>query len=104
MTVRLNPKIIGWASSVALVCGLIGTASADQTVRVCIGEDQANGCPVSKDAMFGCGMSIDAAAGQVCTVTRDGKKVVSPYRVMHQGSHDGGRCGYEWYQVTCLDQ
>jgi hypothetical protein len=78
-------------------------ASADQTIRICIGEDQANGCPVSKDAMFGCGTSIDVAASQVCA-TKDGRKTVSPYRAIHQGSHDGGRCGYEWYLVTCLGQ
>jgi hypothetical protein len=79
-------------------------ATADQTFRVCMGEDQANGCPVSKDAMFGCGVSPDAAAQSVCAVTRDGQKTVPGYRTVHEGSHDGGRCGYEWYRVTCLDK
>jgi hypothetical protein len=83
---------------------LMNSSFANQTIRICIGEDQANGCPVSKDAMFGCGTTIDAAASQVCAITREGNKVISPYRVIHQGSHEGGRCGYEWYQVTCLDQ
>ena len=78
----------------------INSAAAD-TIRVCFGEDQANGCPVNKDAMFGCGVSIDQAAEQVCAITRKGVKEVAPYNYIHQGSHEGGRCGYEWYSLTC---
>jgi len=102
--VRKNKTVFSF-SVIAIVYGLAGVpANADQTYRVCTGEDQANGCPVSKDAMFGCGTSPDQMAASVCTVTVDGQKKVQPYRVLRQGSHDGGRCGYEWYAVTCVSQ
>jgi hypothetical protein len=81
----------------------IGLALAD-TFRVCMGEDQANGCPVSHDAMFGCGVSIDQAASQLCAITQNGQKTVAPYNYVHQGSHEGGRCGYEWYSLNCRFQ
>jgi hypothetical protein len=78
------------------------SAFADYTVRICIGEDQANGCPVSKDAMFSCGTSYDEAASLVCTITVSGQKKVKPYRAIPQGTHEGGRCGYGWALVTCI--
>ena len=78
-------------------------AHSEYRVRVCVGEDQANGCPVTHDAMFGCGTSFDEAAESVCTVTSGGKKSVLPYSIIKQGSHSGGRCGYDWAQVTCRD-
>jgi hypothetical protein len=91
------------AAALIFAMAFVPAMAAERNVRVCMGEDQANGCPVSRDAMFGCGVSIDAAASQVCAITKNGQKTVSPYRYLHQGSHEGGRCGYEWYSVTCID-
>jgi hypothetical protein len=80
-------------------------AFADRDVRVCIGEDQANGCPVAHNAMYRCNTTIVDAAKAVCTVyNRNGTQTVSPFRFVHQGSHEGGHCGYEWYVVTCVGQ
>ena len=76
-------------------------ASRADAFRVCFGEDQANGCPVGHDAMFGCGVSIDDAAQQLCAITQNGQKTVAPYNYVHQGSHSGGHCGYEWYSLNC---
>jgi len=78
-------------------------AFADYTRRVCGGEDQANGCPVSKDIMLGCNPTIQQVIAAACTIYRsNGQKEVLDARVDRQGSHDGGRCGYVWYSVTCL--
>ena len=91
------------------VLGFVGLSTsklvfADYKLRICIGEDQANGCPVAKDAMFGCGTTADHGAENVCTITKNGKKEVLSYRLVHEGSHSGGRCGYEWYLVTCMSK
>jgi hypothetical protein len=77
-------------------------ADADYTKRVCGGEDQANGCPVSKDIMLGCNPSPDDAGRAACAYTSNGQTKVYNYHVDRQGSHDGGRCGYVWYLVTCF--
>jgi hypothetical protein len=99
----LGVNSISRISLIALFFGLVTVpAVADQAFRVCSGEDQANGCPVSKDVMFGCGVSPDQMATSVCTITDNGQKKVQPYRIVRQGSHDGGQCGYEWYSVTCI--
>jgi hypothetical protein len=77
-------------------------ANADYNKRVCGGEDQANGCPVSKDIMLGCNPTPDDAGRAACSYTRNGQTKVYDYHVDRQGSHDGGKCGYVWYQVTCM--
>lgn len=89
------------AITVATIGSILPSAAFADHFRVCMGEDQANGCPVSHDAMFGCGVSIDAAANQLCAVTTNGQKTVAPYNYVHQGSHSGGHCGYEWYDLNC---
>jgi hypothetical protein len=92
----LNARRIGAIFAISLTSGLTAfSAFADQTFRVCSGEDQANGCPVSKDVMFGCGVSPDQMATSVCAITSAGQKKVQDYRIVRQGSHDGGSCGYE---------
>lgn len=75
-------------------------ASADQTIRVCMG---GNGCPWTADSWFPCGTSIDQMAVSVCTITADGKKRVRPYSVIPKGTRGGGQCGYGHWDVTCLD-
>src|SRR5437660_141142 len=87
----------------AFIVLLSGNCRADAIeFRVCIGEYEDK-CPVSKDAMFGCGTTFDQAATSLCAITVDGQKKVSPYRVIPQGTHDGNRCGYSWGRIQCLD-
>jgi len=94
-------------SMVAMLCVLLQVSPTPVyaidgwSVRVCFGEDQANGCPVSHDAMYGCGVSIDDVAPQICSVRVNGKRKELPYSVVKQGAHSGGHCGYDWYQLTC---
>ncbi|MER9740895.1 hypothetical protein [Mesorhizobium sp. M0187] len=75
-------------------------ASADQTFKVCMG---GNGCPWAGDTWFPCGTSIDQMAVNVCTITADGKKTVSPYRVIQKEIMSGGACGFGLWEVTCVD-
>jgi hypothetical protein len=78
-------------------------AKADFSKRVCGGEDQANGCPVSKDIMLGCNPTPQQLIAAACTVYQpDGTTSVYPARIERQGSHSGGSCGYAWYVVTCI--
>jgi hypothetical protein len=77
-------------------------AIADYAKRVCGGEDQANGCPVSHDIMLGCNPTEEQVAAAACTITRNGQRVLLDYHVDRQGSHSGGKCGYAWYLVTCF--
>jgi hypothetical protein len=70
--------------------------------RLCIGEfDQK--CPVAHSVYAGCGADPQAVAASTCAIYLDGQKKSVPYRIVHQGSHDGNRCGYEWYSINCLD-
>jgi hypothetical protein len=85
----------------AVLCGWTCEAGAAD-FRVCIGEIE-NNCPVAHNSMFGCGTSFDQAAAVICAITVDGKKKISPYRVVPQGTHDGNRCGYSWGIIQCLD-
>jgi hypothetical protein len=71
------------------------------TVRACIGEKI---CPVNVQAMFPCGSTEQGASNNICTIyVGDGRKVISPYRIVHQGDHEGNHCGYAWFLVTCFD-
>jgi hypothetical protein len=70
------------------------------TLRACIVDKV---CPVRAQALFPCGTSEESAATRICTITKDGKKTVSPYRIVHQGEKEGGNCG-SWFLVTCFDQ
>jgi len=78
------------------------SAYADYNKRVCGGEDQANGCPVSKDIMVGCNPTESQAGEAACSYWESGTKKVFPFHVDRQGSHEGGSCGYVWYGVTCF--
>jgi len=90
-----------------LIAGVVTAISAPAVAkeyRLCIGEyDQR--CPVSHNVFAGCGASPDIVAADTCAkTTRDGKKESVPYRLIHQGSHGGNRCGYEWYLIECQDK
>ncbi|MER8689692.1 hypothetical protein [Mesorhizobium sp. M0028] len=80
-----------------------GPAAADYTKRVCGGEDQANGCPVSTDIMVGCNPSPADAVRAACTIISNGQEKVLDGHADRQGSHGGGSCGYTWYLVTCME-
>jgi hypothetical protein len=95
---RLSAAQIG----VILSLLLSSSAHAEYSVRICIGED-GNKCPVQYEAFYGCGTSYDNAAEDVCTITNNGQKEVLRYRMIKQGTHEGGQCGYGWFRVTCLD-
>lgn len=86
------------ASIIAAIVTM-GTAAAG-SYRVCIGDD-GNKCPVAHTAFFGCGTTADAAAVSLCTVTSGATKTVLPYQIVSQDWHDGGHCGYSWFEVNC---
>jgi hypothetical protein len=77
-------------------------AVADYSKRVCGGEDQANGCPVAKDIMLGCNPTEEQIAAAACTIVSNGQRKILDYHIDRQGSHEGGKCGYAWYLVTCF--
>jgi hypothetical protein len=102
MTVRpTRGRILSMIVIATAICLSGAPIALADHFRVCFGEDQANGCPVAHDAMYGCGASIDDAASQICAVTTNGKRTVAPYSFVRQGSHGGGRCGYDWYDLNC---
>lgn len=69
------------------------------TVRACVAD---KACPVPAQALFPCGTPEDAAAARICAMVKDGRRTVSPYRVVPQGRQEGGNCG-SWFLVTCFD-
>ena len=69
------------------------------TVRACVADKS---CPVPAQALFPCGTPEDAAAARICAMVKDGRRTVSPYRVVPQGRQEGGNCG-AWFLVTCFD-
>lgn len=87
---------------IAMAATLQSPALADYSKRVCAGEDQANGCPVSHDIMFGCYPAPQQMGDAACSIYENGQKKTLPFHIDHQGSHSGGKCGYEWYLVTCI--
>jgi hypothetical protein len=67
--------------------------------RACIGEKN---CPVAVQSMFPCGYTEIRAGAELCTVYKGGgTKVVLDYTIEHQGTHEGNKCGYSWFLVTC---
>jgi hypothetical protein len=53
--------------------------------------------------MLGCNPTPQQAGLAACTIyTGNGEKKVLDFHVDRQGSHDGGSCGYVWYEVTCM--
>jgi hypothetical protein len=70
--------------------------------RLCVGEFDEK-CPVSHNVSGGCGANADAIADATCAIRLQGEVKHIPYRLIHQGTHEGNRCGYEWYSIECLD-
>jgi hypothetical protein len=68
--------------------------------RFCIG---GGNCPVVVQVMKNCGSDADQIAQEVCTIHRPGgENRVLEYQLLHEGTRDGGKCGYNWYTVVCL--
>jgi hypothetical protein len=78
-------------------------AMADQTFRICIGENE-NLCPTAKNAWFPCGTLMETAARSVCTIYTSTGKAVKPFRILQVYDVSGNKCGYLGIDVTCLDQ
>ncbi|NEJ95347.1 hypothetical protein ELI24_09870 [Rhizobium ruizarguesonis] len=95
-----------WKSiSVAIALGACfptPSAAADINMRVCFGDEQPFGCPVSADAMFGCDRRPEDTFKEICSKIENGQRIQLPYRAAQQGNHSGGACGYSWYQLTCI--
>jgi hypothetical protein len=68
--------------------------------RFCIGSGN---CPVLAQVMKNCGSDANQIAQEICTIHRaEGESRVLDYQLLHEGTRDGGRCGYNWYTVVCL--
>jgi hypothetical protein len=67
--------------------------------RFCIGSGN---CPVVVQVMKNCGSDADQIAQEICTVRRGGERRELEYQLLHEGTRDGGKCGYNWYTVVCL--
>jgi hypothetical protein len=87
---------------VLLVISLEPIQASATNYRLCIGEYDEK-CPVSHNVFAGCGAGADVVAANTCAKVQNGQKVSVPYRLIHEGSHSGNRCGYEWYTIECKD-
>lgn len=97
---RIRSSILLGLLAAGVLFALAQPASADAfTKRVCIGEEQS-GCPEVSDPalVFSCGTDPRDVAQIVCR----GDGVQRQNNVLREGSRGGGRCGYEWYLITCV--
>jgi hypothetical protein len=68
--------------------------------RFCIGSGN---CPVVVQIMRDCGSDADQIAQEICILRRaGGEKRELEYQLLHEGTRDGGKCGFNWYTVVCL--
>jgi hypothetical protein len=68
--------------------------------RFCIGSGN---CPVLVQVTRNCDSKADQIAQEICTIHRaGGESRVLEYQLLHEGTRDGGKCGYNWYTVVCL--
>ena len=78
------------------------TAATAGTYNLCIGEYWLDGrhfgaiCPAGQPYAY-CGTDPKVVAAQLCR--QEGSTGRST--VVHAGSHDGNKCGYEFYVITC---
>jgi hypothetical protein len=77
---------------------LASPATADQTLRICIGEYEKL-CRVQSraDAWFPCGISAEAAGRSVCTIYTPTGQTFKPFRILRVSDESGNRL---W--VRCL--
>src|SRR5262245_48471044 len=68
--------------------------------RFCIGSGT---CPVVAPIIRNCGSDADQIAREICTLRRaGGERRELEYQLVHEGTRDGGKCGFNWYTVICL--
>jgi hypothetical protein len=77
-------------------------SAAAKDYRLCIGEFDGKS-PVAPIVYAGCGADPQKVAAETCAIYVEGQPKAVPYRLIHEGSHDGNRCGYEWYTIQCLE-
>ena len=99
---KLVYNVILCAAGLFLAC--VAPATADYTKRVCGGEGDKDKCPVATDIMIGCNPTEEDAVKAACTIISGGQKKVLDGHADNQGSHEGGKCGYRWYGVTCFQK
>ena len=85
-----------------LFSGAVAPAQSISKYTLCIGEFDKN-CPVPHEAFGPCGTNPDQRAADMCSLTVNGQKQTSPFRLFHGGTQAGNRCGYAWYTVECHD-
>ncbi len=95
------PELFIAGAALSLVSTFFSFAAARE-YRLCVGEFDEK-CPVSHNVFAGCGANADTVADNTCAIRLQGQLRHIPYRLIHQGSHDGNRCGYEWFSIECLD-
>jgi len=53
--------------------------------------------------MKNCGSDAHQIAQEIRTIHRaGGESRVLEYQLLHEGTRDGGKCGYNWYTVVYL--
>jgi len=101
---RLRPRSLN-ALSAGLLVAFTSASMAQELqlqplrTRFCIGSGN---CPVVVQVMKNCGSDADQIAQEICTVRRGGERRELEYQLLHEGTRDGGKCGYNWYTVVCL--
>jgi hypothetical protein len=93
---------MGTVSLTAVFTLQLLSMAAARDYTLCIGEFDEK-CPVAHNVFGGCGSKPDAIADSTCAIRFQGQVTSIPYRIIHRGSHDGNRCGYEWYLIECLE-
>jgi hypothetical protein len=100
MFLYLNRALVGLL--MLLMSAANTAADSISSYTLCIGEFDKN-CPVAHDASGPCGANPDDLAKNICSLTVNGQKQFSPYRLIQRGVQGGNRCGYAWYTVECHD-
>jgi len=68
--------------------------------RFCIGSGN---CPVLVQVTKNCGSDANQVAQEICTIHRaGGESRALEYQLLHEGTRDGGKCGFNWYTAVCL--
>src|SRR6476660_6650367 len=68
--------------------------------RFCIGSGN---CPVVVQVTRNCGSDADQIAQEICVLRRaGGERRELEYQLLHEGTRDGGKCGFNWYTVVCI--
>jgi hypothetical protein len=100
-----NRKLERLILAISLLGAACSSAMADQTVRICIGQyEKICRAETRADAWFPCGVPVETAGRQVCTVYTSTGAVIKPFRILRVSDEGGNQCGYAVFTVICLDQ